>query len=145
MKAQSGFALLEAVAGAGIAAICAGTLILALSGVAKFGAHANGPNRAAALALARQTLRTAQNAWKYGSPGEAPAGTTDLKTLGAHVTATLARGEADGADLSVTVSYTPDPGRADPGSVTITGHVRALAPLPGSQIDRPGLVAQPAQ
>ena len=154
MNAQRGFALVEAVVVVGIAAMCAGTLVLALAGAAKFGAHAGGPHRIAALLFARQTLRIAQNAWKYGPPGSAPAGTAgvSIPVAGPQATATAmpARisatidGGSNGASLSITVSYPPDSGRADPGSVTLSGPLRVIAPLPGSQVERAGLIAQPA-
>lgn len=154
MKTQRGFALVEAVIVIGIAAVCAGALLLAISGVAKFGSHAGGPNRTAALAFARQTLRIAQNAWKYGSPGDSPNGTAAVTipvagpdatatTMPASVNAVLGTVDASGTSLSITVSYPPDPGRADPGTVTLSGRLRVLAPPPGARLEQPGLIAQP--
>lgn len=154
MKGQRGFALIEAVVVVGIAAMCAGTLVLALAGAAKFGARAGGPHRTAALLFARQTLRIAQDAWKYGPPGSAPAGTAGVSipvagpeatatTMPARISATIGDAGGTGASLSITVSYPPDSGHADTGSVTLSGPLRAIAPLPGSQVERPGLIAQP--
>jgi hypothetical protein len=44
----------------------------------------------------------------------------------------------------VTVRYTPEPGRDDPGIVTLASQVDSKAPLPGSQLSRPGLIPQPS-
>jgi type II secretory pathway pseudopilin PulG len=154
MKRERGFALLETVAVVGIVAIGAAALVLAISGAAKFSAHASGPNRTAALEYARQMLRVAQDAWKYGSPGSAPNGSADVTvpvagpdaiatTMPARVTATVVPDSETGASISIAVSYTPDPGRNDSGSVTLSGRLRAIAPLPGTQVVQPGYVAQP--
>ncbi|HET9393048.1 MAG TPA: type II secretion system protein [Candidatus Rubrimentiphilum sp.] len=155
MKSQAGFALLEVLAVIGIFAVCAGTLILAISGFAKFGSHAVGRNHAAALVFAEQTLRVAENAWKYGTPGAAPSGSAQVAipvavpssaptTIPVTVTSTLSNASSTGATIAVTVLYTPDPEHpGDSGIVTLNGTLNVKAPLPGAQVQRPGFVAQP--
>lgn len=146
MKAQAGFALIEAIAVTGIVAVCAGALLLALSSAAKSGARAAGPNRMAALRLAAQTLRVAENVWKYGSPGDAPAGTEVTGVpVPLHIVSTVSQTGASSAVLTVTVSYTPDPGHAEPGSVTLSGTLRAKAPLPGARVAQDGLISAPGR
>ena len=154
MRLQTGFALIEVLAVIGIVAICAGTLILAISGFAKFGSHAIGRNRLAATLFAEQTLRVAENAWKYGSPGAAPSGSAQVAlpvampsstptTIPATVSSTLSNA-GSGATIAVTVLYTPDPQHPDdPGRVTLSGILTVKAPLPGAQIERPGFVPLP--
>ncbi len=145
MKAQAGFALVEAIAVTAIVAAGAGVLILALSSVTKFASHAAGPNRVAASLFAEQTLRTAENAWKYGPPGNAPSGTLETAIpTPVTVVSTISQTSASGADITVSVSYTPDPGRDEPGSVTLNGVLRARAPLPGTRVERSGLIIAPA-
>ena len=149
MKRQRGFALLEAIAVLAITSLCAGALLLAVLASASIGL-APGRNRTAAALLAAQTLRGAENAWKYGSPGNAPAGPVPASMLvpgsGAvpvTISSEIASQSADGATISVTVSYPPE--RAgDSGAITVTGALRVKAPLPGSQIERPGFIPQPA-
>jgi type II secretory pathway pseudopilin PulG len=133
--------ILEGAVAAAILAIAAGAALYALSSFGKYVAQQNSPQRKAALLLAQQTLRMAQNAWKYGSPGSAPAGT---QTTGfASVSTSLSGGGAT-AQLSVTVRYTPAPEHDDSGTVTISGELSAKAPRPGTQIDHPGLVPLPS-
>lgn len=139
----------------GIIAVCAGTLVLAISGFVKFGSHAVGRNRAAALLFAEQTVRVAENAWKYGTPGSAPSGSAQVAlpvaipssiptTIPATVTSTLSSAASTGATITVTVLYTPGPEHSgDSGNVTLTGALTVKAPLPGAQVERPGFVAQP--
>lgn len=105
----------------------------------------------AALTIAQQELRIAQNAWKYGSPGTAPSGTQTIvlpvsasTTAPATITTTLSA-SGTSAQLTVTVQYTPEPDRSgDTGVVSVTGEVAEKAPLPGSQVDRPGLIPMPS-
>jgi type II secretory pathway pseudopilin PulG len=156
VRSQSAFALIEVLAVIGIVAICAGTLILAISGFAKFGSHAIGRNRSAALLFAEQTLRVAQNTWKYGAPGTAPNGSAQVAlpvavpsstptTIPATIISTLSGAGSTGATITVTVQYTPDPQHPDDsGSVMLNGTLNVKAPLPGAQIERPGFVPLPA-
>jgi hypothetical protein len=105
----------------------------------------------AAVATAQQSLRVAQNAWKYGSPGSAPSGSRQI-TLALNATAnepatltTSIGGSTSPAQITVTVRYTPEPGRAgDSGIVSVSGEVDVKAPLPGSQVVRPGLIPLPS-
>jgi len=144
VKAQAGFALIEAIAAIAIAAVCAGALILALSSVAKSGSHAAGRNRVAATLFAEQTLRVAEDAWKYGSPGDAPSGTFETSIPNPiSVVSTITQNGSSAADITVTVAYTPDPGHEEPGSVTLRGKLRAKAPLPGARVEQSGLIAAP--
>jgi type II secretory pathway pseudopilin PulG len=144
MNGERGFALLEAIAVIGVAALCVAALALAASGATKFAGRASGPNRRAALAFARQTLRTAQDAWKYGAPGWVPAGSTSaLIPFPARITASLAPGGAETAAISITVEYSPDPTQNDSGIVTLESSLRAAAPLPGTRIEQPGTIAHP--
>lgn len=144
MKAQRGFALIEAVIVIGIVAACAGALLLALANAAKSGTRAMGPNHVAALRLAAQTLRVAANAWKYGSLGDAPSGTEVASVpVPLQIVSSVSQTGASSAVMTVTVSYTPDPGRAEPGSVTLSGTLRAKAPLPGARVEQDGLISAP--
>lgn len=128
---------------AAIVAIAAGTALWATASFAKHAAQQGGRARTAALVIAQQTLRVAQDAWKYGAPGSAPAGTQTLALPGSLTTAIS--GELSPARITVTVRYTPEPGRdGDPGVVSVSGEVDVKAPLPGSQIERPGLVPLPS-
>jgi len=156
MRAQAGFALIEVLAVIGIVAVCAGTLILAVSGFAKFGSHAVGPTREAATLFAEQTLRVAEDVWKYGAPGSAPSGSSQIAlpvavpsstptTIPATVFSTLSNTGTAGATITVTVVYTPDPQHSgDPGTETLSGNLNVKAPLPGAQVERPGLIPMPA-
>jgi len=150
VKPQRGFALLEAIAIVAVVSLSAGALLLAISASAKFGS-ASGRNRIAAALLAAQTLRVAEHAWKYGALADAPAGsvtaampvsgsTTPVPVI---ISSAISSQTAEGAALTITVSYPP--GQAgDSGTVTVTGTLRVKAPLPGAQIERPGLIPQPA-
>jgi hypothetical protein len=136
---------------AALIAIAVSGAFYAMTAFGKYAAQQAGPARSAALIAAEQTLRIAQNAWKYGSPGAAPAGaqsiTLPLSTATsapATITTTVAS-SGSSAQLTVTVQYTPEPGRSgDPGVVRITGEVMQKAPLPGSQVQRPGLIPMPS-
>lgn len=105
----------------------------------------------AALSIAQQELRIAQNAWKYGSPGAAPSGSQTIAlplsaatTAPATITTTVSAGGTT-AQLTVSVRYTPEPDRSgDPGVVSVSGEVAEKAPLPGSQVDKPGLIPMPS-
>ncbi|HEY9180048.1 MAG TPA: prepilin-type N-terminal cleavage/methylation domain-containing protein [Candidatus Baltobacteraceae bacterium] len=151
LRRQSGITLLETTIAAALLAIAAGGALFALS---SFGAHIaqqGGPARMAALVAAQQTLRIAQDAWKYGSPGSAPSGSQTIAlplstqtTAPALLTTTVSAG-ATSAQITVTVQYTPEPGRSgDPGVVMLSANVSEKAPLPGSQVTKPGLVPLPS-
>lgn len=154
MRSQAGFALLEVVIAVGLTAVATGALLLAIVTFSRFGSHAAGPNRSAAIEAAEQMLRVAEDAWKYGSPGTAPAGTVQIMapltppgaaptTIPLTISTTLSGAGATGAGLTVTVSYPPDPNRSDPGIVTMSGRLAIEAPLPGSHVPRGGLVPMP--
>ena len=139
---QSGFSLIEAVIAAAIAAVAAGAWLSAVNAFGRFAAHQASPARSAALLLAEQTLRVAQDAWKYGSPGNAPSGTMEG---GSFTVQTAVAGGAVSSDITVNVSYTPDPRRPDEsGMVTLHGTLSVKAPLPGTRIVRPALIPQPS-
>lgn len=148
-RRQSGITLVETAVAAGIIAIALGGTLFALAQFGRYVRQQGGPARTAALVAAQQTLRVAQDAWKYGSPGSAPSGTqtialpiNEAAVAPATITTTVA-GSATSAQITVTVRYTPEPGRNDSGVVTLSGQLAVKAPLPGSHIDRPGLVPLP--
>ncbi|HET9095491.1 MAG TPA: hypothetical protein VFN37_02420 [Candidatus Baltobacteraceae bacterium] len=152
MKArrQSGITLVETAVAAGIVAVALGGTLFALAQFGRYVRQQGGPARTAALVAAEQTLRVAQNAWKYGSPGTAPSGTqtialpiTEAAAAPATITTTIA-GSGTSAQITVTVRYTPEPGRNDSGVVTMSGQLAVKAPLPGSHLERPGLVPMPS-
>lgn len=151
MEAQRGFALLEAVAVVAIVSLFGGILIMAISAAVRMESRPE-RNRAAAEILAAQTLRVAEDAWKYGTPGDAPRGsaTASLQVQGSNeivpvaISSTISSESADGAAITITVSYPPEQPGGDSGAVTLTGALRVKAPLPGAQVERPGLIAQPA-
>ncbi|HEX5273917.1 MAG TPA: prepilin-type N-terminal cleavage/methylation domain-containing protein [Candidatus Rubrimentiphilum sp.] len=148
MKPQRGFALLEAIAVIAIASLCAGALLTAVFASALLRATPD-RNRAAAAVLAAQGLRVAENAWKYGSPGDAPNGSTAVSmpvpgagSVPVTISSAISSQTEEGAVVAITVSYPPEQA-GDSGAVTITGALRVKAPLPGSQLERPGLIPQP--
>ena len=143
LRRQSGITLVETAVAAAIVAIALGGAVAAMAMFGKYVAQTDSPARRASLLLAQQTLRVAQNAWKYGSPGAAPSGTQIATLPNASVTTSIA-GSGTSAQITVTVRYTPDPAHADSGVVSISGQLTAKAPLPGSELDRPGLVPLPA-
>ena len=134
-----GFTLLESALVGAIVAVAAFALLFALSSASHFAAQSGGPAREAAQAAAESALRDALQAWKYGSPGNAPSGSAG------NVTVTLSNVTATGTHIVVRASYTPDPGHgAQAGTVQISGDAFVKAPLPGSQVARPGLVPAPS-
>jgi Tfp pilus assembly protein PilE len=151
VKPQRGLALLEALAVVAIVALCAGALLAAVSAVAKLDGSP-GRNRAAAALLAAQILRVAEDAWKYGTPGEAPAGSTTAflplegssSTVPVTISTALSSRTADGAAITVTVSYPSGEEGAGSAAVSMSAPLRVKAPLPGTQVERPGLIPQPA-
>jgi type II secretory pathway pseudopilin PulG len=150
VKPQRGFALLEALAVLAVAALGAGALLAAISAAAKL-QGGMGRNREAAALLAAQTLRVAENVWKYGPPGDAPAGSATASmtvpgsstTLPVTISSAISSQSTQGAAITVTVSYPAGEDGEDAGSATISAPVGVKAPLPGAQVERPGLVAQP--
>jgi type II secretory pathway pseudopilin PulG len=137
LHSQRGTTLLEAVVVSAICAVVLGGVLFALTTVSRHVARQAGPHRTAAIVLAQQTLRIAQDAWKYGALAT-PSGTQPLALPGT-LTASVSSNQ-----LTVTVTYTPDPGHDDSGSVSLTGPLMPKAPLPGTQVDRPGRIAQPS-
>ena len=149
-RSQSGITLVETAVAAAIVVVAIGGVLFAIASFGKFVRRQGGPGRMAALVAAQQTLRIAQNAWKYGAPGSAPSGSETITlplnsatTAPATITTAIAS-SGTSAQLTVTVRYTPEPGRNDSGVVVLSGPVSVKAPLPGSQIDRPGLVPLPS-
>lgn len=146
----------EAVLSCAVVAVAAGGTLFAMSSFGRFTTHQAGPVRAAATLLAQQTLRVAQDAWKYGSPGNAPAGSANVRVPivnpGAAATSapvtvmtTLSNATAADAQVTVQVTYTPDPGHpADSGTVEISGAAVVRAPPPGSQVVAPAPVPAPS-
>lgn len=154
MRRQAGFTLIESLAAAAIAALAVAALAGALGAFGRYASHEASPVRMAASALAEQTLRVAADAWKYGSPGAAPAGSfaTSVPVISPGSTPTgepvgvavSAAASASGAQISVTVRYTPDPAHpGDGGVVSLRGTARVLAPLPGSAVAPGSLIAEP--
>lgn len=147
--------LLEALFAVAVVAVAGGAWLSASGAFARFSTHQASPVRAAAQVLAEQTLRVAQDTWKYGSPGSAPSGSwsTALAVNAANAaptsvpagvrTSIAASGQS--ANLTVTVTYTPDPQHPDDtGSVTLSGVLDVKAPAPGSTLVAPALVPQPS-
>jgi len=153
---ERGFALVEAVVAAAVVAVAAGGALYALGAFGRFASHQAGPARSAAVALAEQTLRTAQDAWKYGSPGSAPSGSQTVMVpvaapgsvpVSIPITVTTAIGSQSGsqAQVSVTAVYPNDGGRpGETGTVTMTGSVTVKAPIPGAQIQDPQAIPAPS-
>lgn len=148
---ESGITLVETAVAGAILALAVGTALCATAAFGKHIAQQGGPARTAALIAAQQTLRVAQNVWKYGSPGNAPAGSQSITLPLSTATAapatlvTTIDGSTSPARITVTVKYTPEPDRpADSGAVSISGEVDEKAPLPGTQVQRPGLVPIPS-
>jgi prepilin-type N-terminal cleavage/methylation domain-containing protein len=143
--AQRGFSLIEAMVATAIVATAAGSMLFALNAFAKFSAHQAGPNREAAMLYAQQSLRVAEDVWKYGAQRGVPSGTQQIADpISATVTTSITPIDAASASITVTVAYTPDPNHADPGSVSMSGILEVKAPVPGSRIVRPGLIASPS-
>jgi type II secretory pathway pseudopilin PulG len=150
-RLQQGITLVETAVAAAILALAIGAALYAVGGFGKYVAQQGGPARTAALIAAQQTLRVAQNAWKYGSPGSAPAGSQSITlplsttTTAPATLTTSVDGSASPARITVTVRYTPEADRSgDSGVVSLSGEVDAKAPLPGTQVQRPGLVPVPS-
>lgn len=153
---EQGFALVEAVVAAAVLAVAAGGALYALGAFARFASHQAGPGRSAATAVAEQTLRTAQDAWKYGSPGNAPAGSQTLIVpiavpggTAAHVpiavTTTISSASGSQAQISVIALYPLDGGRpGETGSVTMNGSVVVKAPIPGTQLEDAQAIPAPS-
>jgi hypothetical protein len=153
---QSGITLIETAVSAAVLAIGIGGLLFAVNAFARFVTHQPGPARAAALRIADQTLRIAQDAWKYGAPGGTIAGTATVAvplaipsaspaSIPVQIETTEESSSSSGAQITVTVSFTPDPGRpAEGSSVGTSGTVGIKAPAPGSHLDGPALIPQPS-
>src|SRR5579884_582711 len=153
---QSGFSLIETLVALAVVAVAVGALVAAMGAFGRFATHQAGPVRSAAMLLAEQTLRVAQDAWKYGSPGTAPSGTWQTAvplnlpggistTAPVSVTASISNANAQYAQITVTVQYTPDAHHAgDPGQVVMTGEAQVKAPVPGATVLNPTLIPQPS-
>lgn len=137
-----------------VVAIATGAWLSASGAFGRFSTHQASPVRSAAQVLAEQTLRVAQDAWKYGSPGSLPSGTwptsvplnaPDAAPSSAPVTVIAnVTSSAQTANISVTVQYTPDPQHpGDSGTVTLNGTLLVKAPAPGATLVQPALVPQP--
>lgn len=149
LRLQSGMTLVETAVAAAIIAIAAGAAMFAIGSFGRHVAQQYGPARSGALLAATQQLRLAQNAWKYGSPGNAPSGTQRITlplgggaTTAATVSTTIASNGAS-TRVSLSVSYTPQPNDADSGTISISQDLQAKAPLPGSEVEPPALIAAP--
>ncbi len=154
--AQRGFTLVESAVAVAVVAIAAGAVLSAMGEFARFSSQQAGPVRSAATLLAEQTLRVAENAWKYGSPGGTPSGSTQtavslLLPNGAATSApvtlrtSVTSATTTSGQISVTVLYTPDPDRLqDTGNITLSANVQVKAPLPASTVAPAALIAQPA-
>jgi prepilin-type N-terminal cleavage/methylation domain-containing protein len=153
---QRGFTLLETTVAVAIICVAAGALLGAIGEFGRFATNQSGPVRASATMLAEQTLRVAENTWKYGSPGTSPSGSLQttvpvLMPNGMATTAPVAlqtrisSADATSAQIDVTVSYTPDADHAhDPGSVTLHGDVQVRSPRPASTVAPAPLIPQPS-
>ena len=155
-RSQAGFTLVECAIAVAVAGIAICGLISAMNGFARFAGHQASPAHDAAAQLADQTLRIAEDAWKYGSPGAAPAGTASVSVplarpgaaatlMPMNVTTSVTNATASSAHIDVTVRYTPDPNRpGDRGAAGISADIDVAAPAPGARITESGLVPQPA-
>ena len=151
-----GFTLIETLVAVALAGVGVAGVLLTMGAFARFSTHQAGPVRSAAMLLAEQTLRIAQDAWKYGSPGTAPSGSWQTNvplnfpgvgstSAPVTVSANVAAAGAQAAQITVTVRYTPDPQHAgDSGSVTMSGELAVKAPFPGTTVVNPSLIPQPS-
>lgn len=159
---QRGFTLIEATIAAGVSAVVLLAALGALRSVAKYGTHRAPPLRSAALALAEQVVRSAEDRWKYGG-GSDPSGTwtttlplarpnaapTSVPATVSAALTTIATPNPDDptaeqAHLTVTVRYPPDLARNDPGLLQVDATLHVKAPLPGSTVAPPGMVDAPS-
>jgi hypothetical protein len=153
---ERGFALLEPAIAAAVVAIGAAGALYALAAFGRFSTHETGAVRTAATVVAEQTLRVAQNVWKYGSPGNAPTGNATVSVPVAvpgaapamvpmTIVTTITPAGASQSQIAVTVSYTPDAFHTgDAGSVSVSGIASVKAPLPGSKLRDPSPVPAPS-
>ncbi len=152
---QAGFSLIEALCALGILVLAFAGFAVAFSTFGRFATHQAGPVRAAATVLAEQTLRVAQDAWKYGSPGLGPSGAFatavpigvpgEAPTTAPVAVSALVTGGPPNATIGITVRYTPEPNRkGDDGVVTISGALQVKAPVPGATILESSPVPQPS-
>ncbi|MGZ3516394.1 MAG: type II secretion system protein [Vulcanimicrobiaceae bacterium] len=163
-KDERAFTLIEVTVATAIIVVAVAGALTAFNAIARYATNQGGLRRAAALAFANQLVEIAQDTWKYGSPGPSPAGRwqTTLQLAMPNASATtmpvsvsaiyqqLRTPDPSGIDpstpsalVTVTVAYTPEPGRDDSGVVSAqaTLHVQALPP--GAQISLPGNVPAP--
>ena len=155
-RSQRAFSLIETLVAVALVTIAVAGSILSMGAFGRFSTHQAGPVRSAAMLLAEQTLRVAQDAWKYGSPGMAPSGTWQTAvplhipgasptTAPVSVTTSISNAGAQGAHVKVDVQYTPDGQRSsDSGLVSISAQAQVEAPVPGATLLDPSLVPQPS-
>jgi len=153
---QAAFTLIETLIAVAVVAIAVGGLVLALGTFGRFSTHQAGPVRSAAMQLAEQTLRVAQDAWKYATPGTAPSGrwqttvpvsvpSSAPTTVPVTVTAAVSNATAQSAQVTITVQYSPDPNRSgDSGRISVSGVAQVKAPVPGATVLNPSLIPQPS-
>jgi type II secretory pathway pseudopilin PulG len=162
---EQGFALLEAIVSVALVALVLGALLFGAANFGRFGSHPSGTRREAAERLAAQTLRAAQDAWKYPDAGaaglpapsgtwstampvRAPGGETIAVPVTIQVTTAIAATAApndptsERARTSVTVTYPPDYSRDDPGVAGVAADLAVKSPYPGEILTVP--VAQPS-
>ncbi|HEY8296928.1 MAG TPA: prepilin-type N-terminal cleavage/methylation domain-containing protein [Candidatus Baltobacteraceae bacterium] len=165
LRSQRGFTLVEAAVSVALVAIAAGGALWALAAFGKYGTHQAGPHRTAALAFARSLVGVAQDAWKYGQPGISPSGSWQTAlplavpdapptTMPVAITAAYRQLQTPdpagidptlpSAEVTITLTYPPDPDHADSGSVSQRATLHVRAPAPGTRIAPAGLVPEPA-
>ncbi|HZZ66123.1 MAG TPA: hypothetical protein VFE17_11525 [Candidatus Baltobacteraceae bacterium] len=154
VRDQGGYALVEVVFAAAVISVGVAGLLGAMGVFARFAAHPDGAVRSAATLLAEQTLRLAQDAYKYGSPDlprdtewqarVAIAGPDAMPTNVPVTVRTHVEGSPESAAIDVAVSYPGDPKSTNrSATVSLRGTLAVLAPVPGTSITRPGLVPGP--
>jgi prepilin-type N-terminal cleavage/methylation domain-containing protein len=155
-QSQNGFTLIETLVAVAIVTLAIGGLIAAMGVFARFSTHQVGPVHSAATLQAEQLLRVVQDAWKYGSPGAAPVGAwqatlpLNLPSGGAtsapaSVSTSISIVNAQSAQVTINVRYTPDPEHsADPGLASTTGQTQVKSPMPGATVLDPSLIPAPA-
>lgn len=155
-RSQAAFTLVETLIAVAVVALAIGGFVLAMGAFGRFSTHQAGPVRTAAMQLAEQTLRVAQDSWKYASPGTAPSGTWQTTvplavpsalptTVPVTVTASVSNATAQSAQVTITVQYTPDANRSgDTGRISVSGVAQVKAPVPGATVLNPSLIPQPS-
>ncbi|MDQ6823481.1 MAG: prepilin-type N-terminal cleavage/methylation domain-containing protein [Candidatus Eremiobacteraeota bacterium] len=140
---QRGFTLIEALVAVALVLLCIGGAISGAANVGRYATAPGGPNRIAALAAAETAARLAQNVWKYGAPPGGPVPNGTWSTIYSGVPLTVAATCTVAGDLRITVSYPADPSRNETGVISLHTTLHSLAPRPGENVVRPGLVPAP--